>query len=759
MSEKVDSEVNEKGANVKTVEPDINSTDPEQRKLARRLRIQRRVEASKNPKAAGEDAGHEEENEALVTSQLEKSEEILSKLLKEGQDLVTNIRVANDSREVQRRNEDLEAREKRRKNLLDEAETSMILLSEIAEGWDKIALNDDVINLHEDIQKQKEKCGNLVKEKNSLIETLSAELSMADLCYTNDLQKQVEDISLCASRIDMQVETMRRAYKAELSLLEMAINKELEDLTQECNQRWMELYVNREESANEQLKEHFERVSQQQKKVYDNQIAYAEKYRRVKIALETDIQLLQQEVQQIKAVCLMNSEKLDYNYQVLKKRDEESTILKSQQKRKITKLLDQISKLKSKIAETEHKTKVDTAKLTDEVIRLHKNIVDIEDKSEKFSEVNDKKFQGLWKMNQKNIMELLEKVLNADRVICEQQLCIEWQQPEIPLLDDIFQKPHDDRKESSNPLIGEPDCESKRKLLKHLLHRLADNSGFLLEDRLSALLVPYASREKMLVYVDGIFQALEVKTWTDMDILLGHFLPYLQCSLCDDMDYAIQMSAASSCLNVPGASIDGVEDEEKADTVDAEEKDGEEVEFQVHPMQVKSPSSVEGDKEIRKLEAEQQLPSRDDDQESQETSASSEGEVDDSGTNKFTCPNGHPLQINSIYVLKAIRDFAAHVHHTYYGGDRCKPEKLEKPVSSSRQMTKEDIENYWSRFANVLPENKERLWNSLLGGLQKYYLILQDRHKLVEDTTKLRRQNSELRQLLHRYIRSNASVK
>ena len=47
-------------------------------------------------------------------------------------------------------------------------------------------------------------------------------------------------------------------------------------------------------------------------------------------------QVLQQQLQQMKATYQLNQEKLEYNFQVLKKRDEENTITKSQQKRKIT---------------------------------------------------------------------------------------------------------------------------------------------------------------------------------------------------------------------------------------------------------------------------------------------------------------------------------------------------------------------------------------------------------------------------------------
>ena len=48
------------------------------------------------------------------------------------------------------------------------------------------------------------------------------------------------------------------------------------------------------------------------------------------------LQTLEQNLQQMKATYQLNQEKLEYNFQVLKKRDEENTITKSQQKRKIT---------------------------------------------------------------------------------------------------------------------------------------------------------------------------------------------------------------------------------------------------------------------------------------------------------------------------------------------------------------------------------------------------------------------------------------
>jgi len=49
----------------------------------------------------------------------------------------------------------------------------------------------------------------------------------------------------------------------------------------------------------------------------------------------------------MKATYQLNQEKLEYNFQVLRKRDEENTITKSQQKRKITRYSCHITPLLS----------------------------------------------------------------------------------------------------------------------------------------------------------------------------------------------------------------------------------------------------------------------------------------------------------------------------------------------------------------------------------------------------------------------------
>lgn len=47
------------------------------------------------------------------------------------------------------------------------------------------------------------------------------------------------------------------------------------------------------------------------------------------------LQVMHHELEQVKAMCLLNAEKLDYNYQVLQKREDENLMMRAQQKRRI----------------------------------------------------------------------------------------------------------------------------------------------------------------------------------------------------------------------------------------------------------------------------------------------------------------------------------------------------------------------------------------------------------------------------------------
>ena len=61
-----------------------------------------------------------------------------------------------------------------------------------------------------------------------------------------------------------------------------------------------------------------------------------EDYNKTKIKLETDIQTLEQQLEEMRATYQLNTEKLEYNFRVLTERDLENSATLGQQKRKLT---------------------------------------------------------------------------------------------------------------------------------------------------------------------------------------------------------------------------------------------------------------------------------------------------------------------------------------------------------------------------------------------------------------------------------------
>lgn len=86
------------------------------------------------------------------------------------------------------------------------------------------------------------------------------------------------------------------------------------------------------------MNERADRVDDHIKQLESLRVHDAEEYNLVKIKLETDVQVLEQQLQQMRATYQLNTEKLEYNFQVLKKREEENGTILGAQKRKINRL-------------------------------------------------------------------------------------------------------------------------------------------------------------------------------------------------------------------------------------------------------------------------------------------------------------------------------------------------------------------------------------------------------------------------------------
>ncbi|KAK2156744.1 hypothetical protein LSH36_206g03032 [Paralvinella palmiformis] len=321
--------------------PDVDSNDPEERIAARRLRIQRRFELQKKAQMGEQMDEKKEAKEELTKSrkQMEDSRLRLMKLKLDGFDLVTAIRVAGDAREAARRVEEDEARRVRKEKLDAEAKSGAERFDDITKKWESALQKEIPQDLHEMLMQQKAACDAMIDEKNKLINDFQMELKQKDDHYVKDLKKQADDIDLLIERMDEQVKQLTKAKREELDEIEKAFVAERRDMLELHSKKWDSAMQQRRDRELEYMKAREKRVEEYEQQLQHLRVQDTEEYNQVKIKLETDVQILQQQLQQMKATYQLNQEKLEYNFQVLRKRDDENMVTKSQQKRKITRFV------------------------------------------------------------------------------------------------------------------------------------------------------------------------------------------------------------------------------------------------------------------------------------------------------------------------------------------------------------------------------------------------------------------------------------
>lgn len=326
-----------------------------------------------------------------IQKRLIQSDKALAELLQDGTELITNIRIANDRREIDRRINETAKRESLLQDLKTESIHAIAKFDLITSRWNELSLLKDPIALFEGLDYQKNKISDLMKQKDEIINNLHKNLQRTDERYYIDQEKQSFDIYCLVERIDAQVNVMKTAYRQHLELLQNTIDDERGNLRLSYSAKWIELYEYRTNNELDKIEKEKKQTEQYEIEMKKIALEHEELIRMTRIQLDQDNDNLLIELENVKAEVLLNTEKLDYNYQIIQKRADENIVIRNQQKRRLGKLHEIVINLKNKINETKCNGKQEIKKLRQEVMKLNENIMHLEEKSTNFAEINDKK--------------------------------------------------------------------------------------------------------------------------------------------------------------------------------------------------------------------------------------------------------------------------------------------------------------------------------------------------------------------------------
>jgi len=171
-------------------------------------------------------------------------------------------------------------------------------------------------------------------------------------------------------------------------------------------------------------------------------IDYAKSYADKKISMETEIQNLEKCLEDMKALYLLNTEKLDYNFKVLKEKDEENTILTNILKNKKRNYSNRLTKARNDYKEIDRKFKQENKALTDEYKRITRQFKELQNKFKHFEKADKDRYEEIKKMNEAEIQELKERIIKCDKTVHIQQLGMQWSPPNLEVIEESKGKGH-----------------------------------------------------------------------------------------------------------------------------------------------------------------------------------------------------------------------------------------------------------------------------------------------------------------------------
>eukprot|EP00469_Lotharella_globosa_P017985 CAMPEP_0167816148 /NCGR_PEP_ID=MMETSP0112_2-20121227/3427_1 /TAXON_ID=91324 /ORGANISM="Lotharella globosa, Strain CCCM811" /LENGTH=637 /DNA_ID=CAMNT_0007715667 /DNA_START=17 /DNA_END=1930 /DNA_ORIENTATION=- len=457
--------------------------------------------------------------------QIKFSRDVVDAAAEDALETVTNVAVDANDREMRRRRFEGDLIIETRQKMEDAMNEGDIVNREIEEGWEELHDIKTSEELYEGIEKKKEKCAELDQAKQILIQELQKMLLQRDEQFTKQLRQNVEDVGVTLTVMKAQFHTLSLTYERELGKIEESFVKERAELLASNAEELDKLFQIRSRMENTVLKEAEKKEDECYAELRERRLQSKEDYNNLKITLENNIQMLQQQLEEMRSTYQLNTQKLEYNLNVLKERDTENRQTVDQFTRKIQRLQEQLSKYREKYNKEDKYFKGENNELTEDYRKITEKFKDLQKKFRHFEIMDNQKYDEVFDMNKKNVMDLVGKVLKADEIIHDQILGKRWHQPstytkavEIEASRQEAQKTNNEpeKKDKSAPMYT-------NEHIRIVMTLLANECQFLIDSHTLEACKSVSIAEAQLLKADAILSSLGLDDRGDLDRLCGMF--------------------------------------------------------------------------------------------------------------------------------------------------------------------------------------------------------------------------------------------
>ncbi|KAK2954719.1 putative Dynein regulatory complex protein 1 [Blattamonas nauphoetae] len=457
----------------------------------------------------------------------------------EKQERITVVLLTNDEKERERREKEDRAISIRQQNRESEQDETKTLQAKAEMRAYRSKEKTDPASMKEEMEQTKVYYETIIESKDNLIIELKNNLTDKDRQYMKSLQTQRQDIENMLQTMKETYSEIVQSYQDELEKLESIYDKERGEQLETFHGEVDSLLDKRRKTEVAQLdtirstrEVYGERLEKQRQRAI-------EQYNELNTTLENEIQDLEQQHAAMRNTVQLNQQKLQYDVKVLAARAKENSLTKSTQQAKAARVSEALTSIKEKLKETTTMYQTENQRLTEEYKRVTENFKELQSKFRHFELTDEKQFQELYAMHEENILGLARKVLQADKIITEQQLGLEWEAPVISTDDDEEDANEDEKEEEA---AKEDEEREERKsvssteltaatrfptAIRQMLSMIVDECGFL---AVGSEGVPqqtnkhHRTEEEEVLMADAILNTLNVRTPSDLNRLFTYFV-------------------------------------------------------------------------------------------------------------------------------------------------------------------------------------------------------------------------------------------
>lgn len=355
----------------------------------------------------------------IVTEESNKNIDAkMSELIDEGK------RISAQSRKTITEFETRDTREmdERRMLIKKELDESSVNRDAFNIKWAAVSNDNNPEELAADIIQLHDWCMGTLDRKDKVIKELFDKLKERDDEYISMIRQhraEIDDFFLTMRRSIIQ---LRQEKEKEL--------KKIEESFMDSRTKILKLYASEidtlinERSAREAslMEQRLNKIEEYEKKLEKNMNEGIDRYVREKERLENEANIREQQMEKIRAVYQLNTQKLDYNYTALVERDMEANHTIAQQKRKIARLQDALSGVISRYTKAESKHRAVNKELTQAYKRLIEQYNELQTKYKHFERAAGVEYKKLWAHYEEVVGKKLDSVVTADKIISENLL-------------------------------------------------------------------------------------------------------------------------------------------------------------------------------------------------------------------------------------------------------------------------------------------------------------------------------------------------